>query len=478
MSNVSHNCGVALSYDLSQLHHMLGESGHRGREGCGIAAIGEDGIDVIKWLGTPHTFDLADISRLLSYNRPYAYLGHVRYATRGGKTPEALLDAAHPHTLRGYVDVKDNHVIVRNASFAMVHNGQIDPKYLDGVDKALLARCDTLGALEYMTRHGEQKFVETIPYAYTLIYADQRGVLAARDKLGVRSGFYGIDRSGKVVIASENVILQKIGARHIMPMERGNIYYCDRGGNVRELRTCLAKDAKRRHCSFEWKYISDTDSQWENAAVNGLRTELGIKLAHELPFSDKKNVIVTYAPRCAATAAYAYARQLGYRFEHVFYKLSHIRSFQGSNADERMRSIDQNLFRDESIDIRDVTLIVIDDSGIRGTVRRRLKALVKDSGVAEALYVCYTPVMCPIIDGEERGCNLGVDLPPDNPEGNYISRVLEDGVWRNKTPEEFEHDELPTYFLSLEGSDRAFERHGLSREDRCSYCYGGIGPED
>ena len=86
--------------------------------------------------------------------------------------------------------------------------------------------------------------------------------------------------------------------------------------------------------------------------------------------------------------------------------------------------------------------------------------------------------MCPIIDGEGRGCNWGVDLPSNNSEGNFISRVFENGMWRNKTPEEFAHDELPTYFLSLEGSHRAFERLGLSREDRCSYCYGGIGPED
>lgn len=478
MSNVSHNCGVALSYDLSQLYNILGDMGHRGREACGIAAIGDERIDVIKWLGTPQTFDLADMSRLLSYNRPYSFFGHVRYATRGGKGPEALLDAAHPHTIDGYVEVNDNHIIVRDASSTMVHNGQIDPKYLEGTDKALLARCDTLGALEYMNRHGEQKFVESIPSAYTLIYGDQRGVLAVRDKQGVRSGFYGIDKSGKVIIASENVILQKAGARHITPMERGNIYYCERNGNIRELRTGLAEKAKRRHCSFEWEYISDTDSEWENVSVNGLRTELGLELATEHPFSDKKNIIVTYAPRCAATAAYAYARNLGYRLEHVFYKLSHIRSFQGPNADERKRSIDQNLFRDESIDIRDATLIIIDDSGVRGTVRRRLKELVKDSAVAEAIYLCYTPTMCPIIDGEERGCNSGVDLPPNNPEGNYISRVFDLNLWRNKTPEEFADDEIPTFFLSLEGSHRAFQRLGLSREDRCSYCYGGIGPED
>ena len=350
--------------------------------------------------------------------------------------------------------------------------------FRSGVDAALLDRCDTLGALEYMTRHGEQKFVESIPHAYTLVHADQRGVLAIRDRQGVRSGFFGIDKNGKVVIASENVILQKIGARHITPMERGNIYYCDRNGHIRELKTGLAAKTSRRHCSFEWKYISDNDSNWENVSVNGLRTELGVELASEFPFSEKKNVIVTYAPRCAATAANAYARELGYKLEHVFYKISHIRSFQGSNSHERQQSIGQNLFRDKSIDVKDSTLIIVDDSGIRGTVRRRLKELVADSGAAEAIYLCYTPVMCPIVDGVERGCNSGVDIPPNNPEASYISRVFEGDVWRNKTPEEFALDELPTLFLSLEGSHKAFERLGLSRNERCSYCYGGIGPED
>lgn len=478
MANVFHNCGVALSYDLSQLYNELGYSGHRGREACGIAAIGNDGIDVIKWLGTPQTFDLADMSRLLGYNKPYAFMGHVRYATRGGKGPEALLDAAHPHTLDGHVEIYGNHVIVRNATSAMVHNGQINAKYLDGIDKALLERCDTLGALDYMVRRGQHSFVENIPHAFTVIYADQRGIIAARDKRGVRSGFFGIDKNGKATIASENIVLQKTGARHITPMTRGNIYYFDRNGQMKELKTGLAEKTQPRHCSFEWLYISDTDSDWENLPVNGLREEMGVELAKEFPFSEKKSVIVTYAPRCAATAAYAYARELDYPFERIFYKLSHIRSFQGSNSHERKQSIGENLFRDKSKNVRGATVVIVDDSGVRGNVRSRLRELMSDSGAAETIYLCYTPIMCPIIDGVERGCDSGVDLPSDNPESNYISRVLEGSVWRNKAPEEFAHDDIPTFFLSLEGSHRAFERLGLSREDRCSYCYGGIGPED
>lgn len=468
-------CGIVVSSDLDETFNLTMAHAHRGRDTFGIAAIGNDGIDVVKWAG-PNTFDIADLSRLLSYNKPHTFIGHTRYRTTGEKERDKILESAHPHVLDGRVEFNDNHVIVRNASSAIVHNGQIDQKYLKGVDKALLEKCDTLGALDLINRKGEYKFMEDVPCAFTLAYATPNGVVVMKDRHEMKPGFYGFDTNGKTVVASENFPLQHLGVKQIMPIMRGSIYEIDRNGRIVEKQTEFSEYDKRFHCSFEHKYVMDANSSWLNVPATFLRAQMGRQLAVEHPFKDKQNVIVTYAPRCPVTAAREYAKILGYTFKDVFYKTSGTRSFIGPDETERNNSIKASLFGDSSVDVRGSTVIVIDDSGIRGIVRNRINQLLMESGAKEVIYLSYTPVMCPIVDNEQRGCYWGIDLPANNPEKNYISRVFEGGEWRNKTTEEFKSDIIPTYFLSLEGSHKAFESVGLSREKRCSYCYGGRGP--
>ena len=109
---VRHNCGFCVGHTLHDAYSFIRSLQHRGREAAGIAAVGESGIDVIKWEGGVDRFDVTDLHKIFPSPCYPTYMAHVRYATRGRKD-QILLDA-HPHTLGGHVESRGNHILIRD----------------------------------------------------------------------------------------------------------------------------------------------------------------------------------------------------------------------------------------------------------------------------------------------------------------------------------------------------------------------------
>ena len=82
---ISHNCGLCVAHTLHDAYSMIKSLQHRGREATGIAAIGDNKIDVIKWKGPVDRFDLVDLHKMFLSPDYHTYMTHVRYATRGRK---------------------------------------------------------------------------------------------------------------------------------------------------------------------------------------------------------------------------------------------------------------------------------------------------------------------------------------------------------------------------------------------------------
>ena len=184
--------------------------------------------------------------------------------------------------------------------------------------------------------------------------------------------------------------------------------------------------------------------------------------------------LVTYLPRCPEVAARAYAKQAELPFEPVFYKMRGERSFQGSTAGERKDSIDQNLHLLPGMaqKLKGKTVILIDDSIIRGNnSKRACDLLYEEAGVEQAYLVSYTPPIGIIgDDGMPRGCTFGVDMPPDPPPGDEF-------IARGRTAEAIgEAMGMPVIYLSQQGMLEAFAHAGLPERDLCTYCIGGRMP--
>jgi len=460
---ISHNCGFCVAHTLHDAYSLIKSLQHRGREATGIAAVGTNRIDVIKWKGPVDRFDIIDLYKLFPSTQYHTYMAHVRYATRGRK--DRILEDAHPHTIGGKAEDKGNHILILDCEMAAVHNGQINEGYFDGIDRNLLkTECDTEALLHLFREKGEYEILKQIPGAYTLSIADKKRkeIIILRDRTGIKPGVLGW-KDGKYCIASEDIALKKNEGMFIEDLDLGSAYYLNPDGSYGKKNIAKQQAA---YCFFEWNYIADVDSILNGISVRRIRESLGEMLVRE--FYAQAD-LVTFLPRCPEVAARSYAKKRGIPFEPIFYKMRGERAFQGSTMDERKISIEENLHLLPAKDnLKGKRVILIDDSTVRGNNAKRVRELLyKQAEVGIAYHVNYTPAIGIVgKDGTARGCMFGVDMPPND---SFIAR--------GRTLEEISSEMgMPVNYISLEGMLRAYEESGMPREDLCTYCIGGKHP--
>ncbi len=462
---VRHNCGLVVAHSLEDTYEMLRGLQHRGREAAGIAAISDTGITVVKWVGRVRDFDLTDLYRILN-GEAHTFLGHVRYATSGRK--EKILQDAHPHVIGGTILNRESHIIIENPDVVGVHNGQIDPSHLGGLEQTVFQTgCDTEQLLYYYREQGEKNIVRNIPGAYTLAIADRRRkqVIIMRDKSGMKPGVLW-KKEERYGVASEDSAVRERGASFVEDLIPGVIYYLNGFGSPQKESVCVGK--RQQGCFFEWNYIAHYESNLNGTHVTRLRQALGESFAEE--FKPEGFDYVTFLPRCPEAAAERYAQQVQLPFIPAFYKMRNERAFQGSTTGDRATSINQNLYLiPEMRDVlRGKRVILMDDSIIRGNnIKKARELLYEEAGVKEAILLSYTPPIGIVgADGVERGCMFGVDMPPHD---TFIAR--------GRTQDEISAAAgLRVAYLSVEGMLRSFEKAGLPRTSLCTYCIGGEHP--
>ena len=465
---IQSKCGICVAHTLHDAYSFIKSLQHRGREACGIFALGKNRIDVIKWKGGVTKVDLVDLHKIFPASLYHTFGAHVRYATKGRE--DKILEDAHPHVIGGNVDDRGDHIIIRDCDAVAIHNGQVNfPKSLNPNSE-----CDTKILLKYYMKNKEQSILKNIPGSYVLAIADKKRneVIVMRDKFAVKPACLGF-KDGKYCVASEDIALIENGAIYMEDLDAGTIYYISDNGGYKKIP--LVNQVDKKHCFFEWNYIADAHSMINGISVLKLRQELGKVLAEE--FHPKGIDLVTFLPRCPESAARSYAKCLNIesRFKPIFYKLRGERSFQGTTQNDRRNSIVGNLHLLPGTEksLKGKTVVMIDDSTIRGTNSRHAKELLEKAGAKKVYILNYTPRIGIIgHDGIPRGCLFGVDMPP---EDDFVVRTLDKK--NNRTDEEISQAiGASVFFLSPTGMFRAFERCGMKRENLCSYCIGGSYP--
>ncbi len=465
MEDVRHNCGWVVTHTLHDTYNFLRSLQHRGRDAAGIAAIGNNRIDVKKWEGPVSRVDITSLHNIFPSSRYHTFMGHVRYATKGRK--EKLLSDAHPYVIGGKASIDNGDIVIHDCEAALVHNGQVSGEHFTGLDQKLLkSDCDTESILHFYHSRGEKELLRSLPGAYALAIADKHRneTMIMRDHTGLRPGVLGL-KDGKYCAASEDIALTSNGGEFVEYLSPGKVYYLDASGTYRN-ETIVQPRLQR--CFFEWNYIARADSILDHVSVRSLRHLLGEALASEFHPADAD--AVTYLPRCPIFAARSYAEKTGIPFKDVFYKKRGERSFQGPTPDERKNSIENNLYLlpESGESLRGKTVIVIDDSTIRGTNSKRAKDLLDSIGVKKMYLANYTPPIGIIgQDGQARGCLFGVDMPPS--DTTFVARG-------RSTAEISAHLGMETIYLSVKGMTNAFERLGLPGNSLCTYCIGGEHP--
>ena len=117
--------------------------------------------------------------------------------------------------------------------------------------------------------------------------------------------------------------------------------------------------------------------------------------------------------------------------------------------------------------VRGRSLLVVEDSIVRGNNIRREHVLLEELGLQEVVHALYTPPIGIVgDDGVPRGCLFGVDMPPDD---QFFARD-------RSVDEMSEAAGTRIVFLTTEGMLKVYQRLGMSPDNLCTYCIGGPYP--
>jgi amidophosphoribosyltransferase len=234
--------------------------------------------------------------------------------------------------------------------------------------------------------------------AFSLIVAMGDTLLAARDPRGWRPLAIG-RLGGAIVFASETCALDIVGAETIRDVEPGEIVWVD-NGELHSMHPFGRQDLHR--CVFEFVYFARPDSRVYGQSVDRARRALGRRLAQECPAPTAE--LVFSVPDSSNSAALGFAEESGIPYELALIRNHYVgRTFiQPTQAGRDAKvKVKYNPVR-EVLDGKSV--VMVDDSIVRGTTTRGLVALVRGAGAREVhMRVSSAPVTGP--------CYYGIDTP-------------------------------------------------------------------
>jgi len=201
------------------------------------------------------------------------------------------------------------------------------------------------------------------------------------------------------VFASETCALDLLGATIEREVKRGEIIAVDRNG-VRS--TFPLAPMESRKCVFEYVYFSRPDSQVFGGSVDRARRALGRRLAKDFPAPSAD--FVFSVPDSSNSAALGFAEESGLPLELALIRNHYVgRTFiQPTQAGRDAKvKVKYNAVREV---LNGKSVVMVDDSIVRGTTTRGLVSMVRAAGAREVhLRVSSSPVTGP--------CYYGIDTP-------------------------------------------------------------------
>jgi amidophosphoribosyltransferase len=365
---------------------------HRGQESVGVVSIDDAGqARAVRRMGT-----LSDtLSQELAKIPGTSAVGHTRYSTAGSST----IDNAQPVVARskgGFITLAHNGNLINAAEVRheLEDKGSIFASTNDS--EVIVHELARSTAPTPALRLADA--LKRVDGAYSLIVAMGDTLLAARDPRGWRPLAMG--RLGDaVVFASETCALDIVGATYERDVEPGEIVSVN--GNGVQSSHPLPKLESRR-CVFEYVYFARPDSRVYGGSVDRARRALGKRLAKEHPAPGAD--LVFSVPDSSNSAALGFAEESGLPYELALIRNHYVgRTFiQPTQAGRDAKvKVKYNPVREI---IEGKSVVIVDDSIVRGTTTRGLVALVRAAGAREV----HMRVSSPPVTGP---CYYGIDTP-------------------------------------------------------------------
>ena len=363
---------------------------HRGQESAGICVTDGEKIDGHRNLGL-----LADVFKNGELDQLHGdgAIGHVRYATAGGKT----LSNVQPMLFH-----------FQDSSLALAHNGNLINartlrRKLEREGAIFQSSSDTEVLAHLIQRGISDDFYDNLKaalcqvkggFAYVLLTED--AMICALDPSGFRP--LSIGKIGDAyVVASETCAFDVVGAEFVRDVEPGEMIVFDKDGmHIDHYRT----DTQHAICSMEYVYFARPDSNIAGVNVHTARKRMGVSLAQEAPVEAD---MVIGVPDSSISAAIGYAEEAQLPYELGLIKNRYVaRTFIQPSQELREQGVKMKLSAVSGV-VKGKRVVMIDDSIVRGTTSKRIVKLLREAGAAEVhVRIASPPLKYP--------CFYGIDI--------------------------------------------------------------------
>jgi len=443
-------CGIVGIRDAGgvsfSIYYALYALQHRGQESAGISTF--DATRLHKHKGQGLVAEVFDSSILESLEGNVG-IGHVRYPTTGANRPEN----AQPFNF-----VYRDHIISLAHNGNLVNSRELRDEYecrgqtfCSTTDTELIAKAIT----EEMSHSGcvedaVHRCMRVLKGSYSVVLMIDGVLYGFRDPLGIKPMCIGKAGQG-LILASESVAVDALAGTFIRDVAPGELVCIDDQG-MRSMQIAISR--RKAHCIFEYIYFARADAVLDGALVYDVRLKIGQKLFEEAPVEADS---VCPVPDSGTAYAIGHSARSGIPFVESLLKNRYMgRTFIMATQKEREMAvrIKLNPIR-EHLDNKSVVLV--DDSIVRGTTSRRIIGIMRDAGAREIHMRIGSPAI-------KAPCYLGVDMPTR--EELIASDKVQEEVRKRITATSLHH-------ISM---DALVEAIGIDQADLCTGCLTGCYP--
>ena len=397
---IEDKCGIVgiHSQDSSKnvasfVYYCLYALQHRGQESAGIATFNSDeGLNYYCGMGLiTDVFKDYEIQNL----KGNMAIGHVRYSTTG----QSKLENSQPFVTDfddGFIAMAHNGDIVNSDE---LRNQLISEGYEFKSDTDSEVICYMLKKEHYDNNKDILEAIESVSKKLVGSYA--LTILVNGDLYGVR-GPMGIKplaiakKDDDFILASETVAFDVINAEYIRDIVPGEVVYF-KNNEINSHMLEIAGNCKLSHCMFEYVYFARPDSTIDGINVYQTRMEIGRKLYELYPIDAD---VVIPVPDSSIPAAIGYSRASGISYGEGLIKNRYVgRTFIMPTQTEREIAVRLKL-NPLKHELQGKSVVVIDDSIVRGTTSESLVRILKAAGAKEVhMLIGCPPVIAPCFYG-------------------------------------------------------------------------------
>ena len=264
------------------------------------------------------------------------------------------------------IDKLVDDIIKNNTHFFEMQNGDINQTEL--VAALINQKENFIDGIRYAQ--------ETVDGSISILALTPKGIYAARDMLGRTPISIGQKEDGYCA-SFESFAYLNLGYKNYKELGPGEVVFMDENG----VKTLIQPGEKMRICTFLWIYYGYPSASYEGISVEKMRYNCGKALAK------RDNVhpdIVAGVPDSGIAHAIGYSNETGIPYSRPFIKYTPTwpRSFMPPNQTKRNLIAKMKLIPIPDL-IKDKSLLLIDDSIVRGTQLRETTEYLFESGAKE-----------------------------------------------------------------------------------------------